>query len=162
MSQALISASVAGRPRWYPVELSRDAQLAQVQTTPRLMPPTMASQKGLDVNIVHRPVARYFPTLDRIVVIDGMYPANCDQVLSARLHVAGLIGASALEDCFLSFPVPGEPEARVTLGQGRLLELSLLPGLPTVGADFDLRHPSSPAPGQSTDLHKARPNLLSA
>src|SRR5437867_12001930 len=111
MSQALISASVAGRPRWYPVELSRDAQLAQVQTTPRLMPPTMASQKGLDVNIVHRPVARYFPPLVRLVVIDGMFPANCAQALSARLQLAGFMGASASAVCSLSFPWPGDRAA---------------------------------------------------
>src|SRR5437763_12090236 len=114
-----------------------------------------------DVNIVHRPVARDFPTLDRIIVIDGMQPASCDQALAAGLHVAGLIGASALEDGFLSIPAPGEPEARVTLGQHRLLELSLPPGLPSVGTDFDLRHPSSPAPCQSADIPKARPNMLS-
>src|SRR5262249_17891534 len=62
--------------------------------------------------------------------------ALADECLSARLHVAGLVRRTALQDRGATIPVPRNTEAGECFAQNRCLQRRLRPALAAVGRDL--------------------------
>src|SRR5713226_270787 len=115
------------------------------------------------LSIAHRPVGRYLPDLDGIVVIVRIHPTSLNQGCKGRLHVAGLINAARLQSGGLPIPIPGEPESGERDSQPRLVDARVLPGFSVVGGNLDALDATATRPGESGDLvHAGTRELLSA
>src|SRR5437764_13742485 len=112
------------------------------------------------MDIGHTPVARNRPALDRIEVIDRAErpgeAADVDELLQARLQIAGLVGRAALQNGGLAVPEPREAEPRGADRQHRVLQRREIPAFAAVTRDFHARDPAAPAPGQPADLVEPR------
>src|SRR6516164_5930034 len=105
------------------------------------------------MHILHAPIRRDAPALDRIHVIEQHTwcierPAFGDQLLVRRLRIAGLVRGAALQRGRRSVPHPGETESRLADRQRRILQRSEAPCLTAVGRDLhacDLAAPRSTA-----------------
>ena len=71
------------------------------------------------------------------------------QGLARWLHRAGLVDGAALQNSRCALPIPGNAETGETVGQDRLLKLSLGPAFTAIGGDFDAGDAAAAAPGQA-------------
>src|SRR5262249_10529161 len=80
-----------------------------------------------------------------------------DECLSARLHVAGLVRRTALQDRGATIPVPRNAEASECFAQNRRLQRRLRPALAAVGRDLDLADAAIFVNGNAGDLGEPAP-----
>src|SRR6266571_2644808 len=79
------------------------------------------------------------------------------ECLSGRLHVAGLVRRTALQDRGATIPVPRNTEASECFAQNRRLQRRPRPALAAVGRDLDLADTAIPGKGNAGDLVEAGP-----
>src|SRR5580765_4823092 len=110
MSQAAISAGVAGWPRSGPSTLraaaSQPASAAAVSTATTLR-----------VYILHLPVGRHAPRLDRVVVEDDVAAVQGDELVALGLRRPSAVRRAALQHggCAVPFPRGAKPRQRTRL-----------------------------------------------
>src|SRR5580765_7441551 len=123
MSQAAISAGVAGWPRFGPSTLRAAAGW------PRSGPSTLraAAQPAsaaaasaattLRVYILHLPVGRHAPRLDRVVVEDDVAAVHGDELVALGLRRPRAVRRAALQHggCAVPFPRGAKPRQRTRL-----------------------------------------------
>src|ERR1043165_304178 len=113
----------------------------------RSRPPSIFSS----VNIRHISGFVDGPALNGVEVIDRsertVRSANGDQLLQGRLHVAGFVRRSALQDGRLAVPNPGEAEADGAHRLRHRLKTSGIPGLAAVDRHVHRLDAAAPAPG---------------
>src|ERR1700730_12466421 len=80
-----------------------------------------------------------------------------DECFSRRLHVAGLVRRTALQDRCATIPVPRNAEASECFAQNRRLQRRLCPALATVGRDLDFADAAIAGKGYAGDLVEAGP-----
>src|SRR5688572_20119799 len=144
MSQDAISAGVAGRPSRGPS--CANAEKAIVETND--------ARSRLRIDMAHLPFLVHRPAGDTIGVIVAGVTALRDHGVACPLHIAGIVGAAALQDRRPPVPSPWHVEAHRRLGQDLRLDRRLRPALAAVGRDLDLAHDAAaaPGPGQAWDL----------
>src|SRR5258708_31766200 len=70
-----------------------------------------------------------------------------NECFSRRLHVAGIVLRTALQDRSATIPVPRNTEASECFAQTRRLQRRLRPALATVGRDLDIADAAVPGKG---------------
>src|SRR2546430_12569856 len=80
-----------------------------------------------------------------------------NECFSRRLHVAGFVRRTALQDRSATIPVPRNTEASECFAQNRRLQRRLRPALATVGRDLDFADAAIPGKGNAGDLVEAGP-----
>src|SRR5487761_2696091 len=143
--------------RWVPCGLV--AQPAVI-TAATAVPATIISLCLEMMDIAHAPIGSNGPALNAVQVIDGcdrpVGAAHVGQLLDGGLHVAGLVGAAALQDCRFAVPIPWQAKARMANRQHRSLHLRIAPGLAAVAGSLDARNPAAAAPGETGDFEETR------
>src|SRR5262245_29493575 len=128
MSQDAISAGAMGCPN------CGACAAAEVATTAIAAPSTRRSS----IDIACFPFFVDAPACNGIVVVDAAQPAFGHELRAARLHHAGVVGRTALQDGRTSVPLPRHAEAHWRLRQDRLLQSCWRPGASAVGRDIHL------------------------
>src|SRR5262245_49115511 len=138
MSQGARSAGVIGCP-------NRGASAASATLRPSASPVAKASISRIDM--AHLALVIDPPAGDGVTVLHRKRrhvrrtpgrAALGDECLSARLHVAGLVRRTALQDRGATIPVPRNTEASECFAQNRRLQRRLRPALAAVCRDLDL------------------------
>src|SRR5262249_19221993 len=140
MSHPAISVGVAARPR---LGFSTWA-LAQPAKTIAMTAP--ASSRG---DMLDLAVGGHAPRLDRVAVEDRVASVLGDELVTLRLHVAGVVDGTRLEHRRGAIPLPSQAEARERARKHRLRERRLDPGAAAVGRQLDLAifpFPDPPSP----------------
>src|SRR5436189_6321442 len=122
MFQPSISAGAAARPMPYVLCACAGTAHASAKAANSAM-------QNSRIGIGHLAISRNAPGPDRIVVVKGIFAANCDKFSQRRLHVTRFINGAALNDGRLAIPMPRKPEPGQRPRQHRFLELRLLPTL---------------------------------
>src|SRR6516165_6727298 len=108
------------------------------------------------VHILHTPVWRNGPALDRVHVIEqrtGFERATLgDELRMGRLRIPRLVSRAALEHSGRAVPDPGKTKSRLADRQHRLLQRGDAPGLAAVGGDFHAGDLAAPRPRKAGDL----------
>src|SRR5262245_36305540 len=108
MSQEARSSAEIGLPSFGPCWA--DAGAASTRTAAG----TAAARNlyiGLRIDILHLAIAGHGPRLDHVVVVLRALAAQRDELRAARLDVAGLVGAAALQHRRAAVPLPRHAEA---------------------------------------------------
>src|SRR5258707_14801917 len=137
MSQGARSAGVIGCPN-----LGASAASA----TPRPSATAVAKASISRIDMAHLALVIDPPARDGVAVLDRKRrlvrrapgrAALGEECLSRRLHVAGLVRRSALQDRGATIPVPRNTEASESFAQNRRLQRPLGPALAAVSRDLD-------------------------
>src|SRR5687768_2739496 len=140
MSQALISAGVAGRPTpgyfdWAKENIGSNAIRTRARGRPLV-----------NLDIRHLPALGHAPRLDGVVVVDRARASHRAQLVDLGLHVAGLVDRARLQHRGAAVPDPAHIEAREALGLRRALEPRRRPVATAVERNVDALDPAAPAP----------------
>ena len=92
------------------------------------------------------------PRPDRVVVVEVVDATNCEQFAERRLDIVRLVDGTALDDDFLSAPLPRHPKAGQRPRQHRLLQLGRFPVPAGVDGNLDALDLAVPAPGEAGDF----------
>src|SRR5665213_180947 len=158
ISHALISSAVGVRPTPY------------VGPWAEAMPTTRIAASGSTLNefIVHAPIARDSPMLNRVVgtryaEIVGQRLIEIFRGFRARgLHCAQIVRAARKNHALFSVPFPPQPKSHMGHLERRCPKISFLPGLALIGGYFHSPDRAAAGPRQAADFVKARPvELLS-
>src|SRR5882672_6328527 len=149
MSHPETSTGVASRPRFGPSPARTGAISAIVM-------PSTAHTAELRVHIFHLPARRDTPRLDSVVVVEELRAFVAHELVARWLDRARLVDSAALEHGRPAVPSPRHAKARQGLGQHRLAQRRLAPGLTTVSRHFHFRDFSGTRPGQAGDLVEPR------
>src|SRR5688572_24978854 len=126
MSHAAISCGVASRPRPGPAGRLDGPVVEVAQATTRAAS-TMAAITSLKVDIAYASVGFDRPRLERVVVVALLGHVVGEPRRTRGLHVAFLVGGSALQLDTRAVPLPWQAEARHALREYRLLQHRLAP-----------------------------------
>src|SRR5262245_24163967 len=140
MSHDAISAGAMGWPRLGPAAQHVPAPSVSTKTTMR------RARSCIDMSDtsvgVDRPARNAVEMLTRKTRhwrdVLGL-AAMRHKLRARRLHVAALVPGAALQQGRSSIPAPRHAETGKSLGEHRLLQRRLRPGLATVGGNHDLR-----------------------
>src|SRR5271168_2372276 len=110
--------------------------------------------------IVHAPIARYPPRLNRVVraldavslVMVRRHLEKRGQLRARRLHLPKFIGAARLQHAFSPVPLPFHAKSRMRLRMDRAADLRVFPGFPAVRGNFYTPHRASARPRQPCQL----------
>src|ERR1700722_16275350 len=118
--------------------------------------------------IVHAPIARYPPRLNRVVrplnavslVMVRWYLEKRGQFRARRLHLPKFIGAARLQYTLLPVPLPVHAKSRMRFRMDRAADLRLFPRLPGVRRNFYAPHGATTRPCQPCQLVDSRTGEL--
>src|SRR5262245_35115708 len=99
-----------------------------------------------DLNIADFAGRVHAPGLDRVVVIDRARATHRAKLADSRLHVAGFVDGTRLQERGPAVPRPVEAKTRERLRQHRLLQLCVAPVAPPVRGDVDPTDPAASRP----------------
>src|SRR5262245_28203450 len=141
MSQGAISAGEIG---WPNCGVCASAGAATTSAVP--------SVNRLSIDIARLSLFVDAPARDGIVVVVAAEAALVAKRYTCRLHHAGVVGGTALQDRRTAIPLPGGAEAHGRLRQVRVLHCGQCPALAAIGRDLDLADPTIAGPGQPGDF----------
>src|SRR5204863_5086744 len=101
------------------------------------------------LNIADRSVRRDGPELDGVVMVDGIQPADLEQRLARRLHIAGFIRAAGCKTHRAAIPVPGKTKSRKSFAEPRFVDARILPRCTAIHRDFTLADAAGSRPCES-------------
>src|SRR3977135_2971530 len=123
-----------------------------------------AKRSAERMHILHTPVRRDAPALDRVYVVHHARrferAALGDQLLMSGLRRAGLVGRAALTNNRDLVPDPREAEAGLADRQHWILQRGEAPGLAAVSRYLDARDLAPAGPGQPGDRLEVGPRPL--
>src|SRR5574343_443025 len=148
MSHLATSFGVAVRPK--PGYLSLCAMAMPAMATSAVVRMTLRK-----LDMFHLTVFLHQARLDGVVVIDGERASHGAQLLVGRLHIAGFVLCTALDDGGLAVPHPIQIEAGQCLGQHRRLQTGLAPVAATIDRHVHPLDLALARPGQAGDVVEA-------
>src|SRR4029077_2218840 len=157
MSQALMSASPTGLPRW-----GLSAANAAAETKAHAT--RSAAARGLNIDMLDLPGARNSPRGEAVVMLVGKaehvrhflgLAAHGNEVGAQRLHGAGIVPGAAGQNRRLAVPAPRHGEPRERSRADRAFHRGFAPALAAVGGDQNFLNASGARIGDAGDLVKA-------
>src|SRR5215831_18858494 len=116
-----------------------------------------AATRNLRIDIFHLAIAGDGPGLDHVVMVIAAVAAQLDELCAAWLHVAGLVGRTALQHRRSAVPLPRHAEAGHGFRQHWLLQRRETPALAAVGGHLDFGDFAVARPREARNFVKARP-----